>query len=161
MEQRPEHHEDVWRCNQQERDEGTVSQRSREGGEEVLETSRTSDAEVHQSEEVGLGIRKCHLHSLQLRHFTLLILIGFSGIERKTLDGNVSHLGRQGFPGLREVGQKQGDDNADANGDDTFDDVQPDYLVSLERLSPAQVHLPLPCAHSIVTVETSQDTGGD
>jgi hypothetical protein len=103
------------------------------------------------------------LHSLHLRHTTFFILIGFSGVEGKALDGDVLHLRRQSFPSFGKVGQNEDDDNANADGDDTLDDVQPNILVNSGVLLPAasRCHSPLPCTHSVVTGKTSQNTGRD
>ena len=58
-----------------------VAQCCSEGGEEVLETGGAGDAMVAKGEDVGLGVAKGGFDSLQLRHRSAFVNIGFSSFD--------------------------------------------------------------------------------
>lgn len=149
MGERIKHHENVWRCCQEEVDDLIIvlERVSGQSWEEILETARekvrlvtvylrpmlscksgslpssTSDTVVCDCENPGLRIEERQLDTAKLRHSTGLINIGFSSVESQSTVRDVPLLWGQCLPSFREVWQDNHDDNTNEDCQCALNDV--------------------------------------
>jgi len=102
-----------------------IAEGSSQSWEEVLETTRSVDSHIHESQEIGLDVGEGHFRPLKLGYGTAVIKVGFSSINRHTSVGNMLHLGREQTPCMWEIGEDETNDQADETGNGSFDDIEP------------------------------------